>query len=119
MVSSLAPFLLLCLVLAVAVSAFQPISPGTQTQTNPSSGMYPPQKAVSVTSTTSLNVFGSKKKKTEAELQAESEYWLGEWVCKDCGYIYNRVSYFERVSSVYMLLLTNYTILFALRMRLI
>jgi hypothetical protein len=41
---------------------------------------------------TSLSVFG--KRKTEAQ-KAEDEakaalYWAGEWVCKDCGYIYNR-----------------------------
>jgi len=45
-----------------------------------------------VTTTTSLNVFGSKKKKSAAAVEAESQYWQGEWVCKDCGYIYNRVS---------------------------
>ena len=44
------------------------------------------------TTTTSLSVFG--KRKTEAQ-KAEEEakaalYWAGEWVCKDCGYIYNR-----------------------------
>jgi hypothetical protein len=22
-------------------------------------------------------------------------FWEGEWVCKDCGYIYNRVSFFH------------------------
>ena len=40
--------------------------------------------------TTALNVFGSKKK--ESNIEEESKYWQGEWVCKDCGYIYNRVS---------------------------
>lgn len=37
-------------------------------------------------------VFG--KKKTAAQKAEEDEkaamYWEGEWVCKDCGYIYNR-----------------------------
>lgn len=50
---------------------------------------------------TSLSVFG--KKKTEAQKAQEAEeaakYWQGEWVCKDCGYIYNRAEcagmYFE------------------------
>ena len=42
-------------------------------------------------SSTALNVFGNKKAKSAAELEAESKYWQGEWVCKDCGYIYNRV----------------------------
>jgi rubredoxin len=53
------------------------------------------------TSTTSLSVFG--KRKTEAQKAEEeakaSQYWAGEWVCKDCGYIYNRAEcagmYFE------------------------
>lgn len=47
-----------------------------------------------LSTTTSLNVFGKKK---TAEQKAEEEakaamYWAGEWVCKDCGYIYDRVS---------------------------
>ena len=40
--------------------------------------------------TTSLNVFG-KRKPTAAEQEKLDKYWQGEWVCKDCGYIYNRV----------------------------
>jgi hypothetical protein len=38
-------------------------------------------------------VFGNKKSAaSKAEEQAKAEkYWQGEWVCKDCGYIYNRV----------------------------
>lgn len=42
--------------------------------------------------TTSLNVFGNKKSKAQKEAEAEKAamYWEGEWVCKDCGYIYNR-----------------------------
>eukprot|EP00814_Leptocylindrus_danicus_P021381 CAMPEP_0116034180 /NCGR_PEP_ID=MMETSP0321-20121206/19444_1 /TAXON_ID=163516 /ORGANISM="Leptocylindrus danicus var. danicus, Strain B650" /LENGTH=134 /DNA_ID=CAMNT_0003510423 /DNA_START=8 /DNA_END=412 /DNA_ORIENTATION=+ len=47
----------------------------------------------SVASSTSLNmVFGKKKtaaQKAEEEAKA-AMYWEGEWVCKDCGYIYNR-----------------------------
>eukprot|EP00569_Conticribra_weissflogii_P005481 CAMPEP_0171341744 /NCGR_PEP_ID=MMETSP0878-20121228/11737_1 /TAXON_ID=67004 /ORGANISM="Thalassiosira weissflogii, Strain CCMP1336" /LENGTH=147 /DNA_ID=CAMNT_0011844131 /DNA_START=63 /DNA_END=506 /DNA_ORIENTATION=- len=50
---------------------------------------------------TSLGVFG--KRKTEAQKAEEAEkaakYWQGDWVCKDCGYIYNRAEcagmYFE------------------------
>ena len=34
-----------------------------------------------------------------AEQETASKYWQGEWVCKDCGYIYNRAEcaglYFE------------------------
>merc|ERR1712071_117942 len=43
-------------------------------------------------SSTSLNVFGNKKSKAQKEAEAEkaSMYWQGDWVCKDCGYIYNR-----------------------------
>eukprot|EP00526_Cylindrotheca_closterium_P024372 CAMPEP_0113632212 /NCGR_PEP_ID=MMETSP0017_2-20120614/16740_1 /TAXON_ID=2856 /ORGANISM="Cylindrotheca closterium" /LENGTH=152 /DNA_ID=CAMNT_0000542753 /DNA_START=39 /DNA_END=497 /DNA_ORIENTATION=+ /assembly_acc=CAM_ASM_000147 len=43
-------------------------------------------------STTSLNVFG--KRKTKAQIEEEealaATYWQGEWVCKDCGYIYQK-----------------------------
>jgi hypothetical protein len=43
-------------------------------------------------SKTALNVFGTKKKnKSPQEIEAEAKFWQGEWVCKDCGYIYNRV----------------------------
>ena len=44
-------------------------------------------------SSTALNVFGNKKSAAAkaAEAEAASKYWQGEWVCKDCGYIYNRV----------------------------
>ncbi|KAL7460054.1 hypothetical protein ACHAXS_000522 [Conticribra weissflogii] len=50
---------------------------------------------------TALGVFGNRK--TEAQKAEEAEkaakYWQGEWVCKDCGYIYNRAEcagmYFE------------------------
>jgi hypothetical protein len=43
--------------------------------------------------TTSLNVFGNKKSQAQKEVAKaeEPKYWQGEWVCKDCGYIYNRV----------------------------
>lgn len=46
----------------------------------------------SITSTTSLNVFGTKKAKKMTPEEME-KYWQGEWVCKDCGYIYNRVRF--------------------------
>jgi rubredoxin len=55
----------------------------------------------SVATPTSLNVFGNRKteaQKAEDEVKA-AKYWQGEWVCKDCGYIYNRAEcagmYFE------------------------
>ena len=49
--------------------------------------------SVATTSSTSLNVFGNKKSKAQKEAAAEKAalYWEGEWVCKDCGYIYQRV----------------------------
>jgi len=41
---------------------------------------------------TALNVFGTKKSKAKKAEDAEkaSLYWEGDWVCKDCGYIYSR-----------------------------
>jgi hypothetical protein len=45
---------------------------------------------ITKTSTTALNVFGTKKSKKMTAEEME-KYWQGEWVCKDCGYIYNRV----------------------------
>jgi hypothetical protein len=54
---------------------------------------------VAAPSTTSLNmVFGKKKsaaQKAEDDAKA-AKFWQGEWVCKDCGYIYNRVRTFVR-----------------------
>mmetsp|Transcript_7761 Transcript_7761/g.21641 ORF Transcript_7761/g.21641 Transcript_7761/m.21641 type:complete len:146 (+) Transcript_7761:153-590(+) len=52
-----------------------------------------PTAAITTPSSPSaLNVFGNKKSAAAKEAQAleESKYWQGEWVCKDCGYIYNR-----------------------------
>eukprot|EP00590_Aulacoseira_subarctica_P011703 CAMPEP_0172423784 /NCGR_PEP_ID=MMETSP1064-20121228/17738_1 /TAXON_ID=202472 /ORGANISM="Aulacoseira subarctica , Strain CCAP 1002/5" /LENGTH=118 /DNA_ID=CAMNT_0013165321 /DNA_START=189 /DNA_END=545 /DNA_ORIENTATION=+ len=44
-------------------------------------------------------VFGNKKTKTQKDVEEVSKYWQGDWVCKDCGYIYNRAEcagmYFE------------------------
>jgi len=53
------------------------------------------QRVVARRSQTSLDmVFGKKKTAAQKQLEEEeaSKYWQGEWVCKDCGYIYNRVS---------------------------
>mmetsp|Transcript_5264 Transcript_5264/g.5403 ORF Transcript_5264/g.5403 Transcript_5264/m.5403 type:complete len:134 (-) Transcript_5264:196-597(-) len=41
-------------------------------------------------------------KKTSAVEETPSEYWQGEWVCADCGYIYDRFEdggglYFEEL----------------------
>ena len=54
----------------------------------------PMTKVSGATPSVSLKmVFGNKKSAaTKAEEKAKAEkYWQGEWVCKDCGYIYNRV----------------------------
>lgn len=53
-----------------------------------------PSKNLQTQSTTSLNVFGTKKSKAQkAQDAAKADlYWEGDWVCKDCGYIYNSVS---------------------------
>ena len=48
------------------------------------------RRAGSTTSTTAMNVFGNKKS-SAAKVEEDSKYWQGDWVCKDCGYIYNRV----------------------------
>mmetsp|Transcript_990 Transcript_990/g.918 ORF Transcript_990/g.918 Transcript_990/m.918 type:complete len:149 (+) Transcript_990:146-592(+) len=56
-------------------------------------GVAPLVRAPVAVSSTSLNmVFGKRKsaaQKAEEEAKA-AMYWEGEWVCKDCGYIYNR-----------------------------
>lgn len=60
-----------------------------------------PRSIVSTpSSTTALNVFGKKKSQAQKEKEeAEaSKYWQGEWVCKDCGYIYNRVCTIKRLT---------------------
>ena len=65
-----------------------------------------PPTATSVTpaeiTSTSLNVFGTKKSKAQKEAEAEKAamYWEGEWVCKDCGYIYQRVSKLQFICPI-------------------
>jgi len=67
--------ILLCLF--AAVSAFQAPAPRISVQP----------------SATALHVFGNKKSTSSLpEADKKDKYWQGEWVCKDCGYIYNRVS---------------------------
>jgi hypothetical protein len=75
-------FALLCL--SVATTSAFVVRPSAIASTTTSS----------VVSSTSLNVFGKKKSKAQKAEEAEkaAKYWEGEWVCKDCGYIYNRVS---------------------------
>lgn len=39
----------------------------------------------------STPTFLAAKRKSKAQLAEEAEkYWQGEWVCKDCGYIYQK-----------------------------
>mmetsp|Transcript_21680 Transcript_21680/g.45816 ORF Transcript_21680/g.45816 Transcript_21680/m.45816 type:complete len:152 (-) Transcript_21680:185-640(-) len=72
------------LLFATSTLAFAPASPAR--------AVVAPTRSVIAPSPTSLSVFG--KKKTEAQKAEEeakaAKYWQGEWVCKDCGYIYNR-----------------------------
>lgn len=55
--------------------------------------------------TTSLNVFGQKKSAQQKADEAAKAalYWEGDWVCADCGYIYQRSEcaglYFEEQSG--------------------
>jgi hypothetical protein len=77
---------LLCLLAAFQTSAFAP-RPAVLAR---------PTAALSTT--TSLNVFGNKKSAAAKAAKAardleEEQYWQGDWVCKDCGYIYQRVRY--------------------------
>mmetsp|Transcript_8495 Transcript_8495/g.11201 ORF Transcript_8495/g.11201 Transcript_8495/m.11201 type:complete len:143 (+) Transcript_8495:150-578(+) len=56
------------------------------------SAFQAPKPMVASASSTALNVFGNKKSaaaKAAAE-ELAAQYWQGEWVCKDCGYIYQR-----------------------------
>jgi hypothetical protein len=50
-----------------------------------------PSVSTSVSST-SLNVFGNRKSKAQQVEEEDPRFWQGEWVCKDCGYIYQKVS---------------------------
>jgi hypothetical protein len=85
---------LLCLLAAFQTSAFAP---------RPAVLARP---TAALATTTSLNVFGNKKSAATKAAKAardleEAQYWQGDWVCKDCGYIYQRVRY---VIHYYMLL---------------
>jgi rubrerythrin len=86
--SILRSLLTLCVLFSVyeLSTAFSTVSP-VNTKVSTAAGIVPR------IATTSLYVFGKKKtaaQKAEEEAKA-SKYWQGEWVCKDCGYIYNRV----------------------------
>jgi len=90
------PFFLLYVVSVVfgVVSSFS--SPAFQHHPHASTSIQ--IRSLSTTTTTQLNVFGTQKPKLSDD-EKSSKYWQGEWVCKDCGYIYNRAEcgglYFE------------------------
>mmetsp|Transcript_10455 Transcript_10455/g.16045 ORF Transcript_10455/g.16045 Transcript_10455/m.16045 type:complete len:143 (-) Transcript_10455:163-591(-) len=77
---------LLALLIAASTEAFSTVKPSFS------------KIAVTTPSTTSLNVFGNRKSAAQKSAE-EDKYWQGEWVCKDCGYIYQRAEcagmYFE------------------------
>jgi len=48
-------------------------------------------KTVAPRSVTSLNVFGGRgKKAAAAPVEENNDYWQGDWVCADCGYVFDR-----------------------------
>lgn len=88
MKSSVVTLLVRLLVLVVACThAFTSVQPLV-------GGKVGPSVAAAHLTTTNLNmVFGNRKSKDKSVAEAASKYWEGDWVCKDCGYIYNRVSF--------------------------
>jgi hypothetical protein len=87
MKSSIVTLLLRLLVLVVTCTqAFTTVQPLVGANVGPS-------VAAAHFTTTNLNmVFGNRKSKDKSVAETKSKYWEGDWVCKDCGYIYNRVS---------------------------
>lgn len=80
---SILALLLSAFVLFGSVSAFSSTRPAMV-----------PRVSLATRGSTSLNmVFGNRKSAADkaAEKAKEEKYWQGEWVCKDCGYIYQRV----------------------------
>uniref|UniRef100_A0A6S9B882 Rubredoxin-like domain-containing protein n=1 Tax=Ditylum brightwellii TaxID=49249 RepID=A0A6S9B882_9STRA len=83
---------LLLVCLTASTSAFAPSGRTTALM---------PRTSVAPATTTSLNVFGKKKTAEQKAIEEEkaAKFWQGEWVCKDCGYIYQRAEcagmYFE------------------------
>eukprot|EP00957_Ditylum_brightwellii_P097565 7430769-Ditylum_brightwellii.AAC.1 len=74
---------LLLVCLTASTSAFAPSGRTTALM---------PRTSVAPATTTSLNVFGKKKTAEQKAIEEEkaAKFWQGEWVCKDCGYIYQR-----------------------------
>eukprot|EP00566_Odontella_aurita_P027422 CAMPEP_0113556584 /NCGR_PEP_ID=MMETSP0015_2-20120614/17330_1 /TAXON_ID=2838 /ORGANISM="Odontella" /LENGTH=164 /DNA_ID=CAMNT_0000457941 /DNA_START=132 /DNA_END=626 /DNA_ORIENTATION=- /assembly_acc=CAM_ASM_000160 len=70
-------------------SAFAPASSRAALMPRVSSAATP---STSTTTTGLSMVFGNKKSAAAkaAEEEKASQFWQGDWVCKDCGYIYQR-----------------------------
>mmetsp|Transcript_1483 Transcript_1483/g.1889 ORF Transcript_1483/g.1889 Transcript_1483/m.1889 type:complete len:153 (+) Transcript_1483:167-625(+) len=91
---SIISHLICMIILAGVTNAF--VQPSISTRT-----ALMPRVNSRVSSSSSLNmVFGNKKSKAQKEVvEEDSRFWQGEWVCKDCGYIYQRAEcaglYFE------------------------
>jgi hypothetical protein len=86
---------------SILAALFLCVAAATAFQTAPTAFLLQtrfPSKTVRPSSPSQLHVFGNKKT-SAAQAEKESKYWQGEWVCKDCGYIYNRVSGSEGVAS--------------------
>lgn len=87
-------FAALCLALTTAFAPVRPI-----------------QTVAAVPSTkTALNVFGNKKS-ASAQSELDTKFWQGEWVCKDCGYIYNRVRSMPLMTDLLLSCATVFVIL--------
>eukprot|EP00930_Biecheleria_cincta_P022657 TRINITY_DN16519_c0_g1_i1.p1 TRINITY_DN16519_c0_g1~~TRINITY_DN16519_c0_g1_i1.p1 ORF type:complete len:196 (-),score=41.32 TRINITY_DN16519_c0_g1_i1:63-602(-) len=41
-------------------------------------------------------------RRSKVKLQAEKQYWEGEWICADCGYIYNERAYGSKFEDLQM-----------------
>eukprot|EP00579_Thalassiosira_antarctica_P000917 CAMPEP_0201865516 /NCGR_PEP_ID=MMETSP0902-20130614/367_1 /ASSEMBLY_ACC=CAM_ASM_000551 /TAXON_ID=420261 /ORGANISM="Thalassiosira antarctica, Strain CCMP982" /LENGTH=149 /DNA_ID=CAMNT_0048390279 /DNA_START=78 /DNA_END=527 /DNA_ORIENTATION=- len=67
---------------ATSTLAFAPTAPRA---------VVAPTRSV-IATPTALSVFGKRKTEAQKAEEAErvSQFWAGEWVCKDCGYIYNK-----------------------------
>lgn len=77
MKSFLATLLLLVLVACTQAFTVQPLAAS--------------KNVVASRSPTELNmVFGKRKTKAQQE-EENAKFWQGDWVCKDCGYIYQKV----------------------------
>merc|ERR1719453_620582 len=77
MMSIVAKTVVTFLLLVGSVSAFRSSMRTTSIISSPNT----------LSSSTNLNMF--KKKEVKPEVDA-NDYWQGEWICADCGYIYDQ-----------------------------